>query len=63
MAQPIVVAGATAESGAAVGPDQNHGARSYSRMAEDVKADAYNIRVICAKVGSIGPVLRLRGSK
>ena len=37
MAQPIVVAGATAESGAAVGPVRNHGARSYSRMADGVK--------------------------
>jgi hypothetical protein len=37
MAQPIVVAGATAESGAAVGPGQNHGARSYNRMADGVK--------------------------
>jgi hypothetical protein len=38
MAQPIVVAGATAESGAAVGPDRNHGPRSYSLMADAVKA-------------------------
>jgi hypothetical protein len=36
MAQPIVVAGATAESGAAVGP-VDHGARSYSQMEDDVK--------------------------
>jgi hypothetical protein len=38
MAQPIVVAGATAESGAAVGPGQIHGARSYSLIAHGVKA-------------------------
>jgi hypothetical protein len=37
MAQPIVVAGATAESGAAVGPSQNHGARSYRLMVDGVK--------------------------
>ena len=37
MAQPIVVAGATAESGAAVGPVESHGARSYSRSADGVK--------------------------
>jgi hypothetical protein len=37
MAQPIVVAGATAESGAAVGPGQSHGARSYSLKADGVK--------------------------
>jgi hypothetical protein len=37
MAQPIVVAGATAESGAAVGPVEIHGARSYSRMVDVVK--------------------------
>jgi hypothetical protein len=63
MAQPIVVAGATAESGAAGGPDQSHGARSYSRTAYPVKTAEYSTRVICAKVGFIGPVLRLRGSK
>jgi hypothetical protein len=38
MAQPIVVAGATAESGAAVGPGQSHGARSYSLMADGVNS-------------------------
>jgi hypothetical protein len=37
MAQPIVVAGATAESGAAVGPVTNHGAGSYRLMADGVK--------------------------
>jgi hypothetical protein len=37
MAQPIVVAGATAESGAAVGPDRHHGARSYSLIEDGVK--------------------------
>ena len=37
MAQPIIVAGATTESCAAVGPVQNHGVRSYSRMAGTVK--------------------------
>jgi hypothetical protein len=40
MAQPIVVAGATAESGAAGGPGQNHGARSYSLMVDGVKTVA-----------------------
>jgi uncharacterized protein len=37
MAQPIIVAGATTESCAAVGPVQIHGARSYSRKAGYVK--------------------------
>src|SRR6185295_11251032 len=37
MAQPIIVAGATAESGAAVGPVQLHGARPYSRSVQAVK--------------------------
>jgi hypothetical protein len=35
-AQPIV-AGATTQAGAAVGPVQFHGARPYSRMVGDVK--------------------------
>jgi hypothetical protein len=39
MAQPIIVAGATAESSAAVGPVQVHVARQYSRRAGDVKRD------------------------
>jgi hypothetical protein len=37
MAQPIIVAGATTENGAAVGPVQDHGARPYSRTAGVVK--------------------------
>jgi uncharacterized protein len=37
MAQPIIVAGATTESCAAVGPVRNHGSRSYSRSAGAVK--------------------------
>jgi hypothetical protein len=36
-AQPIVVADATAESGAAVGPGENHGMRPYSEMVGGVK--------------------------
>jgi hypothetical protein len=41
MAQPIIVAGATTESCAAVGPRVVHGARPYSRTAGPVK------RAIC----------------
>ncbi|MGY8662848.1 hypothetical protein Q3C01_10820 [Bradyrhizobium sp. UFLA05-109] len=37
MAQPIIVAGATTESCAAVGPRRDHGARPYSRRAGLVK--------------------------
>jgi len=37
MAQPIIVAEATTESCAAVGPIQDHGARSYSPGAAGVK--------------------------
>jgi hypothetical protein len=51
MAQPIVVAGATAESGAAVGPVRNHGSRSYSLLAGGVK-------VFRSKVNATGPILR-----
>src|SRR5260370_23974071 len=36
-AQPIIVAGATAESCVAVGPVQDHGAGPYSRRAGHVK--------------------------
>jgi len=38
MAQPIIVAGATTESCAAVGPVQIHGAGPYSRRAGAVKS-------------------------
>src|SRR5712664_1626823 len=37
MAQPVIVAAATAESGAALGPGEHHGMRPYSRKAGDVK--------------------------
>ena len=37
MAQPIIVAGATTESCAAVGPVRIHGEGPYSRMAGAVK--------------------------
>jgi hypothetical protein len=37
MAQPIVVADATAESGAAAGPSGNHGTRPYSGTSGGVK--------------------------
>jgi hypothetical protein len=36
-AQPIIVAAATTESGAAVGPVQDHGAGPYNRTACNVK--------------------------
>jgi len=39
MAQPIIVAGATTESCAAVGPIGDHGARSYSRPDGNVKRE------------------------
>jgi hypothetical protein len=38
MARPIIVAGATTQAGAAVGPVQLHGGGPYSRMAGDVKS-------------------------
>src|SRR5690242_1441692 len=38
MAQPIIVAGATTESCAAVGPVQHHGEGPYSRTGCDVKS-------------------------
>jgi hypothetical protein len=37
MAQPIIVAAATTENGAAVGSVHDHGARPYSRMPGIVK--------------------------
>jgi hypothetical protein len=37
MAQPVIVADATTEDGAAVGPVQDHGGRPYSRTAGVVK--------------------------
>jgi hypothetical protein len=37
MAQPVIVAGATAAGGAAVGPGEHHEVRPYSRKAGAVK--------------------------
>src|SRR6266576_589973 len=37
MAHPVIVAGATAESGAALGPVEYHGMRPYRRTARGVK--------------------------
>ena len=37
MAQPVIVAGATAGGGAALGPIEHQGTRPYSRMAGGVK--------------------------
>jgi hypothetical protein len=51
MAQPIVVAEATAESGAAVGPVRNHGPRPYSRRTGGVK-------VFRLEMNETGPILR-----
>jgi hypothetical protein len=39
MAQPIIVAGATTEGGAQLGPIQVHGGGPYSLMAGDVKQE------------------------
>jgi putative tryptophan/tyrosine transport system substrate-binding protein len=62
MAQPIVVAGATAESGAAVGPDRNHGARSYSLMVRPVKRQPRH-PAIRAIVTTIKPVHGVGGKR
>ena len=43
MAQPIIVAGATTESSAAVGPVQVHGVGPYSRSPGDVKRHAGDV--------------------
>jgi hypothetical protein len=51
MAQPIVVAGATAESGAAVGPVRNHGPRLYRERAAGVK-------VFRLEMNDTAPILR-----
>jgi hypothetical protein len=44
MAQPIIVTAVTTESGAALGPSEDHGMRPYSRKAGGVKIVRLQIR-------------------
>jgi hypothetical protein len=44
MAQPIIVTAVTTESGAALGPIEDHGMRRYSRRAGGVKIVRLQIR-------------------
>jgi hypothetical protein len=49
MAQPIIVAGATTESCAAVGPVQDHDAGPYSRTAGAVKVERFEAAILTVK--------------
>jgi hypothetical protein len=44
MAQPVIVTAVTTESGAALGPVEDHGTRPYSRRAGGVKIVRLQIR-------------------
>jgi len=49
MAQPVIVTAVTTESGAALGPVEDHGMRPYSRRAGGVKIVRLQIRSECGR--------------
>jgi hypothetical protein len=54
MAQPIIVTEVTTESGAALGPSEDHGMRPYSRRAGGVKIVRLQIRSECGRASRFG---------
>jgi hypothetical protein len=58
MAQPVIVADATAAGGAAVGPGERHGMRPYSRKAGVVKIVQSNLVLHVAALSAAKPHTR-----